>query len=114
MRILKYWLCLAFLAMASGCHSPVAGTWRADNSAGSGENPIANATFCHDGTFLATAEYGGNKSRATPGHYEVDDGMLELDIEGHTRKYGVSVEGDQMYLTHDGKTYRMLRMKPRD
>ncbi|MCG8409379.1 MAG: hypothetical protein MI923_29590 [Phycisphaerales bacterium] len=113
MRTLKFLPYIAFLAMASGCHSPVTGTWRADHTGGVDDNPIANATFCHDGTFLATAQYG-DKSRATPGHYEVDDGMLELDIEGHTRAYIVNVDGDEMTLTHSGKTYKMLRMKPRD
>jgi len=108
-------LCLSsvlVLIVVSGCSS-ICGTWTADKSSGS-DNPIASVSFCQDGTFTAHAEYGNNRSHAISGHYEVEDGKLVLETEGHERTYDIECKGDKLTLTHEGKSGTMVKMKKRD
>lgn len=111
MRLFQCLTCVVVLALMTGCSS-VAGTWVADKSSGDA-NPIASVTFAGDGTYTATAQYG-DTSRAVSGHYELEDGTIELDSEGTVRSYGIDVGRDEMTLTHEGRSYRMMRMKPRE
>lgn len=108
-------LCLSsvlVLMMVVGCAS-IAGTWTADKSSGS-DSPIASVSFCQDGTFTAHAEYGNNRSHAMSGHYEVEDGTLELETEGNERSYDIELEGDTLTITHMGASGTLVRMKKRD
>lgn len=112
MRCLKGVLSLAVLTLMTGC-AGLSGTWTADKSSGPG-NPIASVTFCRDHTFTASAEYGGDRSHAISGHYAQVDGEIEFDMDGNLRKYGYELKGDDLYLTHGDKTFRLIRMAPRD
>jgi hypothetical protein len=111
MRRMKWLGCWGVALFASGCaNRMVVGTWTADKSAASG-SPIARATFCSDGTFTAEAEYGGGKTHAMSGTFDVCGDKLKLTMDGTTREYGVKVSGDEMTMTHDGKSARLMKMK---
>jgi len=100
---------MGLLLLVSGCaNRMVVGTWTADRSTTS---PIARATFSPDGTFTAEAEYGGGKSHAMSGTYEVHEGKVKMIMDGTTREYGVSIAGDCMTMTHDGKSAKLMKMK---
>jgi len=110
--------CLCLLSITvlagllSGCSASCEGTWMADKSSDA-KSPIAHASFCGDGTFTANAEYGGGTTRAMSGHYNYDGKKLNLEHEGSKRDYDAKVDGDTMTITHEGKTAKMNRMKPR-
>lgn len=97
------------LGLMSGCSSPLAGTWVADATS-KDVNPIASVTFAEDGTYTAGAKYHG-VARATSGRWRMDNGTLILGSGADERRYGCSVEGDRVTLTHDETTSVMRRMK---
>jgi hypothetical protein len=103
--------CVTLLAVAAGCQSQmVVGTWTADKSGA--DSPIARATFCGDGTFTAEAEYGGGKTHAMSGRYNVEGSKLKLTADGgSTREYGLEVCCHAMTMTHQGKSAKLNRMK---
>lgn len=98
------------LAIFSGC-SALVGTWTAAPASDGAKSPIAKVSFVCDGTFTAQAEYGGSQSHAAAGHWKLEDGKLKLSSNGTDREYDVDVSGDQLTITHGGKTYSMTKMK---
>ena len=106
MRMMRFLTLGAILVVVSGCSS-IVGTW---NAAGS-DNPIANASFCCDGTFTANAVYGDNKSHASSGLWKHAGGKLKLDVDGKTREYEIDVSRNEMSIKHEGKTSKMTRVK---
>lgn len=108
---MKYARILLILALgAVGCAAPIAGTWQASGPAGP-EHPIAAVTFCHDGTFTASADYGGGKTHAMTGCYCVKGEKLMLCMKDSKREYGVKVDGCCLNITHEGKTQKLCRVK---
>ncbi len=110
MRSIRFFALTLVVSLAAGCASPLAGTWVADKST-TPVSPIAEVSFCEDGTFTAHAEYGDNSSHTGSGHYEYRGGKLKLDASGSTREYDVKVAGSEMHIIHDGKTFKMSRIK---
>lgn len=110
MRLIRFFALTGVVGLAAGCSSQISGTWVADKSA-EPMSPIAEVSFCEDGTFTAHAEYGNQSSHTGSGHYEYRSGKLKLDASGATREYDVKVEGSEMHIVHGGKTYLMTRMK---
>lgn len=111
MRILKCLPAMALLGLVTGC-SGIAGTYTADTSS-EAKSPIANVTFCDDGTFTANADYGGGRSHVMSGHYTAKGGKLELDMQGNQRTYDYEVSADALTITHGGQPAKLVRMKPR-
>ena len=110
MRSIRYFALTLVVGLAVGCASPLAGTWVADKST-TPVSPIAEVSFCEDGTFTAHAQYDDQTSHTGSGHYEYRSGKLKLDASGATREYHVKVADSELHIIHDGKTFIMRRMK---
>ena len=110
MRRLMICCCMPMVVAITGCANPMIGTWTADKNEGS-SSPIARATFSPDGTFTAEAEYGGGKTHAMSGTYQIGNDKLKLKMDGTSREYGCKVSGDTLTMTHNGKSATMTRMK---
>lgn len=105
-------LLIALLAMPMlvGCASPISGTWQASGPAGP-EHPIAAVSFCQDGTFAASADYGGGKTHAMAGCYMMKGDKLMLCMKDSKREYTAKVDGNCLAITHEGKTQTLCRLK---
>lgn len=102
----------AALVVMSGCSS-ISGTWTADKS-GDSTSPIAKVSFCDDGTFTASADYGGGKTHVMSGHYTTTrGGELELDADGSQRTYSYTVDNDTLTIGKAEKSAKMNRLKPK-
>ncbi len=100
------------LVVISG-FSSLTGSWTADDS-GDSKSPIANVSFCEDGTFTAGADYGGGKLRVMSGHYTTThDGQLKLESDGNRRTYTFAVVDDTLTIGKGEKPAKMKRLKPR-
>lgn len=97
-------------ALFVGCAAPLAGTWQASGPAGP-EHPIAAVAFCSDGTFAASADYGGGKTHAMAGCYMMQGEKLMLCTKDSKREYVAKVSGDCLEISHEGKTQKLCRMK---
>lgn len=93
-----------------GCAAPIAGTWQATGPAGP-EHPIAAVSFSQDGTFAASADYGGGKTHAMAGCYKMQGEKLMLCMKESKREYNAKVSGDCLEISHEGKTQKLCRLK---
>ena len=106
----RVFIAFCALALMVGCASPISGTWQASGEAGP-EHPIAAVSFCHDGTFAASADYGGGKTHAMAGCYKMEGDTLMLCMKDSKREYTAKVDGNCLSITHEGKTQTLCRLK---
>lgn len=104
---------LALAAFVVGCGGPIAGTWQASGPSGP-DNPITAVTFCHDGTFTASADYGAGKMHAMSGCYTMKNDKLQLCMKDSKREYTAKIDGCCLHVTHEGKTQTLCRMACKD
>lgn len=108
-------LCILSLALAPfvvGCAS-IAGTWQGGGPYGP-DNPITAVTFCHDGTFTASADYGSGKMHAMSGCYSFKNEKLQLCTKDTTREYHARIDDCCLHMTHEGKTQTLCRLRCKD
>lgn len=124
---MKKFLCtcvgLGLIAATSGCARTLVGTWQSEEV-----NPPENAahfnlakvTFNEDGTFTASATYGGQNKQDT-GTYKFDGFKLTLNTnEGKVREYAASYNIFTSKLkataSHEGQktTVTLVKEKPEE
>lgn len=109
------------MVAGSGCAGMLVGTWHSE-SVDPPENAahfnLAKVTFNDDGTFMASATYGG-KNKQDSGTYKFDGMKLTLNTkEGKTRTYDAQYNMFTQKLTatssHDGEKTTVTLAKESD
>lgn len=113
MRLCLFCSAVLGVLFLTGCVSPLAGTWTLAPDQPEGAVSVAAMTLAGDGTFTASAKYG-DSSQVISGHYAYSDGTLTFETDGTSRSYGAVVAGDELEVTHEDTTVKMIRMQPRE
>lgn len=102
---------LSTLLFAAGCHS-IAGTWKVEPGQAAGSIAFGTMTLASDGTFTAEAKYDG-ETRVVSGHYYRSKGEITFEANGKVRNYGAHLVDDELTITHENKSVKMRRVRPR-
>lgn len=86
----------------------LAGTWMLAPNQPPSKVTIASMTLSPDGKFNALANYG-TRSQQMSGTYTCADGELVFDSKGMKREYGISQNNDELTVTHEGTSVKMVR-----
>jgi uncharacterized protein with FMN-binding domain len=109
---------LGLILALSGCSKALVGTWRTENvdpPEASKHFQLAKVTFNDDGTYQASATYGG-KSHQDSGEFKFDGFKLSLETKDRgTRTYGATYNAFTNKLTmtskHEGQKITAILMK---
>ena len=115
MRTILGTVLICGLMLAAGCHAPIAGTWKiAPDQPPTGKMDFGAMTLCHDGTFMAEANYE-KRSVVMSGWYKYKDDQLKfrMDAPEHkVRTYEAHLAGDELTMTHEDVSVRLHRLNP--